>query len=76
MGWVGIITFMFLYTHRHSKLIIFLAVLQTQALLFHDQGWDNNVHVPPHTPTNENDENDDDDDDDDDGKEEEGGGWG
>jgi len=33
---------MFLCTHRHSNLIIFLAVLQTQALLFHDQipvGW-------------------------------------
>ena len=55
---------MFLYTHteRHGNLIIFLAVLQTQALLFHDQlpvgwggvrwvgvGWDNNVHVPVHT---------------------------
>ena len=35
-------TFMFLCTHRHSNLIIFLAVQQTQALLFHDQlpvGW-------------------------------------
>ena len=42
MGWGGVITFMFLCTHRHSHLIIFLAVLQTQALLFHDQipvGW-------------------------------------
>ena len=37
MGWGGTITFMFLCTHRHSNLIIFLAVLQTQALLFHDQ---------------------------------------
>ena len=54
VGWGGVITFMFLCTHRHSNLIIFLAVLQTQALLFHDQlpvgwggvGWDNNVHVP------------------------------
>ena len=42
VGWGGVITFMFLCTHRHSNLIIFLAVLQTQALLFHDQlpvGW-------------------------------------
>ena len=46
VGWGGIITFMFLYTHRHG-----------QALLFHHQlllgwggvGWDNNVHVPVHT---------------------------
>ena len=36
---------MFLRTHRHRNLIIFLAVLQAQALLFHDQlpvvgvGW-------------------------------------
>ena len=33
---------MFLCTHRHRNLIIFLAVLQKQALLFHDQipvGW-------------------------------------
>ena len=37
VGWGGIITFMFLYTHRHGKLIIFLAVLQTQAQLFHHQ---------------------------------------
>ena len=36
MGWGGVITFMFLCTHRHSNLIIFLAVQQTQALLFHD----------------------------------------
>ena len=57
VGWGGTITFMFLYTHRHSNLIIFLVVLQTQALLFHDQlplewgrvGWDNNVHVPVRT---------------------------
>ena len=43
VGWGGIITFTFLYTHRHGKLIILLAVLQTQALLFHHQllvGWD------------------------------------
>ena len=42
MGWGGVITFMFLCTHRHSNLIIFLAVLQTQALLLADQlavGW-------------------------------------
>ena len=42
VGWGGVITFMFLCTHRHSNLIIFLAVLQTQALLFQDQipvGW-------------------------------------
>ena len=59
MGWGGVITFMFLCTHRHSNLIIFLAVQQTQALLIHDQlpvgcggvGWDNNVHVPAHTGT-------------------------
>ena len=59
MGWGGVITFMFLCTHRHRNLIIFLAVQQTQALLIHDQlpggvwwsglGWDNNVHVPVHT---------------------------
>ena len=57
VGWGGVITFMFLSTHRHSNLIIFLAVQQTQALLFHDQlpvgwgwvGWGNNVHVPVHT---------------------------
>ena len=39
---IQIITFMFLCTHRHSNLIIFLAVQQTQALLIHDQlpvGW-------------------------------------
>ena len=30
VGWGGIITFMFPRTHRHSNLIIFLAVLQTQ----------------------------------------------
>ena len=35
MGWGGVITFMFLCTHRHSNLIIFLALEQTQALLFH-----------------------------------------
>ena len=43
VGWGGVlITFMFLCTHRHSNLIIFLAVQQTKALLFHDQlpvGW-------------------------------------
>ena len=41
VGWGGVITFMFLCTHRHSNLI-FLAVQQTQALLIHDQlpvGW-------------------------------------
>ena len=34
VGWGGIIiiTFMFPCTHRHSNLIIFLAVLQTQAV--------------------------------------------
>ena len=37
VGWGGVITFMFLCTHRHSNLIIFLAVLQTQALLLADQ---------------------------------------
>ena len=40
--WSGVITFMLLCTHRHSSLIIFLAVQQTQALLIHDQlpvGW-------------------------------------
>ena len=61
----GTITLMFLCTHRHRNLIIFPALVQTQALLFHDQlpnvtdvtggvglagvGWDNNVHVPVHT---------------------------
>ena len=42
VGWGGAITFMFLCTHRHSNLIIFLAVLHAQALLFHDRlrvGW-------------------------------------
>ena len=42
MGSGGVITFMFLCTHRHCNLIIFLAVQQTQALFFHDQfpvGW-------------------------------------
>ena len=42
VGWGGMITFMFLCTHRHSNLIIFLAVEQRQAQLFHDQlpvGW-------------------------------------
>ena len=34
VGVGGIITFMFLYTHRHGKLIIFLSA--------------NNVHVPVH----------------------------
>ena len=51
VGWGGTITFVFLCTHRHRNLSIFLAVLQTQAVLFHDQipvgvgwgGWDNNV---------------------------------
>ena len=41
-GWGGMITFMFLCTHRHSNLIIFLAVGKRQAQLFHDQlpvGW-------------------------------------
>ena len=36
------ITFMFLCTHRHSNLIIFLPIEQRQAQLFHDQlpvGW-------------------------------------
>ena len=45
-----------MHTHMHSNLIIFLVVLQKQALLFHDQlaegwggvGWDNSVHVPVH----------------------------
>ena len=36
VGWGGIITFMFPCTHRHSNLIIFLAVLQTQAVMV---GW-------------------------------------
>ena len=57
VGWGGVIMFMFLCTHGRSNLIIFLAVQQTQALLFHDQlpvgwggvGWGNNVHVPVHT---------------------------
>ena len=68
MGWGGIITFIFLYTHRHGNLIIFLAVLQTQALLFHHPlpvGWGGiitfmflythrhmNVIIPPHPTGN------------------------
>ena len=42
VGWGGMITFMFLCPHRHSNLIIFLAVGKRQAQLFHDQlpvGW-------------------------------------
>ena len=42
VGGGGMITFMFLCTHRHSNLISFLAVEQRQAQLFHDQlpvGW-------------------------------------
>ena len=35
MGWGGVITFMFLCTHRHSNLIIFLAAQQTKALTTH-----------------------------------------
>ena len=38
----AVITFMFPRRHRHSNLIIFLAVQHAQALLFHDQlaeGW-------------------------------------
>ena len=35
VGWGGIITSMFLRTHRHSNLLIFPAVAQTQALHFH-----------------------------------------
>ena len=57
VGWGGVITFMFLCTHRYSNLIIFLAVLQTQALRYSFMisyrwggvGWGNNVHVPVHT---------------------------
>ena len=56
VGWGRVITFMFLCTHRHSNLIIFLAVLQTQALhcsfmisyQWGGVGWGNNVHVPVH----------------------------
>ena len=65
MGWGGVgwdnNVHVPVHTHRHGNLIIFLAVLQTQALLFHHQlpvgwggvGWDNdnNVHVPVHTHT-------------------------
>ena len=42
VGWGGVMTFMFLCTHRRSNLVNFLAVQQTQALLIHDQllvGW-------------------------------------
>ena len=42
VGWGGTIMLMFLCTHRHRNLIIFPALVQTQALLFHDQlpvGW-------------------------------------
>ena len=42
VGMGGMITFMFLCTHRHSNLIIFLPIEQRQAQLFHDQlpvGW-------------------------------------
>ena len=39
MGWGGLITFMFLCTHRHSNLIIFLAAQQTHALLIPAFHW-------------------------------------
>ena len=44
------ITFMFLCTHKHSNLIIFLAVEQKQAQLFHDQlpvGWGEFITLYP-----------------------------
>ena len=46
VGWGGVITFMLLCTHRHSNLIIFLAVLQTQALLFHDTQDAREIAIP------------------------------
>ena len=49
VGWGGIITFMFLYTHRHSKLITQELHVHHGSLLGGGVGWDNNVHVPVHT---------------------------
>ena len=37
---------MFLCAHRHSNLIIFLAVLQAQALLFHDTQDAREIAIP------------------------------
>ena len=48
-GWGGTITFMFLRTHRHSNLIIFLAVVLTQALHFYRPvavSWGEVVRTP------------------------------
>ena len=45
VGWDGIITFMFLYTHRHGN-------RQRSFIINYcwgGVGWDNNVHVPVHT---------------------------
>ena len=71
MGWGGVITFMFLHTQRHSNLIIFLAVLQTQVLLFEDEdedddgGGDDDYYYYYEDDAADDDDNDDDDDDED-----------
>ena len=39
VGWGGMITFMFLCTHRHSNLFIFLAVEQRQAQFMISYRW-------------------------------------
>ena len=51
VGWGGLITFMFLCTHRHSKPYHLSSLQQTQAPFW---GWGkvrrgDNVHVPVHT---------------------------
>ena len=53
-GWGGIITFMFLCTHRHSKPYhLSCSPADTGTALSSSVtggvGWDNNVHVPVHT---------------------------
>ena len=75
MGWGGVITFMFLHTQRHSNLIIFLAVLQTQVLLFEDEdedededddgGGDDDYYYYYEDDAADDDDDDDDDDDED-----------
>ena len=45
VGWGGIITFMFLYTHRHGNRQWSFII----SYCWGGVGWDNNVHVPVHT---------------------------
>ena len=46
LGWGGIITFMFQYTHRHGNRQWSFII----SYCWGGVGWDNNVHVPVHTP--------------------------